>query len=179
VKVFLDFGETKTMKRRYSTGTSTMKRECPSTRRLYDTLLDALLRHGLNARWVHRQSPVFWEDGAGRFNTGTITLYEIEPFLVRLYCNFYPAWVRYLDRYRFPEAPTSELTFLPSEFPALAEKIAQCMARGERINPYAWTQAAWEINPHKGPDDDGSPPSNCLKIGEGLSLQARLQPTAV
>jgi hypothetical protein len=157
--------------------TNIMNRKRYSQRRFNQTLLDALLRHGLNARWMMRRTLVVWEDGAGRFNTASFLHYEIYPLMVRLYCNVYPAWVR--RRYRDPEAPTSELTFLPSEFPPLAEEIAQCMARGDLVKPYVFTQAAWQSNPHKGPDDDGSLPSFCLKDGEGLSFQARLQPAGV
>jgi hypothetical protein len=123
---------------------------------------DALLKHGVAARFAEYRTVVVWEDGAGRFNTATFLVYAVEPFLIRLAWNVYSVLVR--GRLRDPEGERSEITLLPSELPRLADEIAQRTAKGELLRPYLFTPAAWQINPHHAPGVDrqyGSLPPWC------------------
>jgi hypothetical protein len=141
-------------------------------RQFNQTLRAALLQHGMIARCIRSPTRVVWNDGAGRFNTGKITVYLSKPFLVRLVLNNSQVVIR--GCYRQPEAPMSEITFRPSESLLLADKIAKCMARGDLVKPYVFTQAAWQFYPYKGPYDDlqnGSLSLCCLEDGAGLSYQ--------
>jgi hypothetical protein len=117
-------------------------------------LFRARLRHPVHPD--RRNGAAYWRD-----STGTHTLflhhYASHPQLVRLSYDRYVGVPGRKNCFR-PTGPSSELTCTRGELVGVTKWLAGRLNANAPVPGYAWTAAAWNLNPHKGDPKDTSPP---------------------